>query len=132
MSQHTVQDTAFEERQGNNVSSSMGTYIDSDKDPHRAPARKEQCSPSLEGGTQHRRQGSMDLVIDSELDQERIAPAAPTFSSASSSLTAPSKRAKRNPSVKCPLCHEYVAPGQYQQHYRMELSNLDAGFSQEG
>ncbi|KAF9387787.1 hypothetical protein CPC16_006877, partial [Podila verticillata] len=45
------------------------------------------------------------------------------------SSTSTTKRPKRNPSVKCPICHEIVAPGQYQQHYRMELAQLEAGVS---
>ncbi|KAF9109333.1 hypothetical protein BGX27_007739 [Mortierella sp. AM989] len=40
--------------------------------------------------------------------------------------TTPAKRSKRNPSVKCPICHEIVSPGQYQQHYRMELVQLES------
>ncbi|KAF9980587.1 hypothetical protein BGZ75_008262 [Mortierella antarctica] len=133
MSQHMAQHIAPEERQTSSVSSSMDPYTDLDVDPHRVKARREHRSPSLEGGAQNSRQSSMDLIVDSEQGQERIAPSAPTnYSASSSSSTAPMKRAKRNPSVKCPLCHEYVAPGQYQQHYRMELSNLDVGSSQEG
>ncbi|KAF9913517.1 hypothetical protein BX616_009939 [Lobosporangium transversale] len=43
----------------------------------------------------------------------------------------PVKRSKRNPSVKCPICHEIVVPGQYEQHYRMELTQLEACASYE-
>ncbi|KAF8948702.1 hypothetical protein BGZ47_003029 [Haplosporangium gracile] len=49
----------------------------------------------------------------------------------SSAPATPVKRAKRNPSIKCPICHEYVTPGQYQQHYRMELTQLETGASNE-
>lgn len=49
----------------------------------------------------------------------------------SSTPATPVKRAKRNPSIKCPICHEYVTPGQYQQHYRMELAQLETGASNE-
>ncbi|KAG0201541.1 hypothetical protein BGX33_010255 [Mortierella sp. NVP41] len=50
---------------------------------------------------------------------------------APSTATPVVKRAKRNPSIKCPICHEYVTPGQYQQHYKMELAQLEAGASNE-
>ncbi|KAG0296645.1 hypothetical protein BGZ96_008944 [Linnemannia gamsii] len=49
----------------------------------------------------------------------------------SSTPAASVKRAKRNPSIKCPICHEYVTPGQYQQHYRVELAQLETGASNE-
>ncbi|KAI1319783.1 hypothetical protein EDD11_003168 [Mortierella claussenii] len=51
---------------------------------------------------------------------------------ASSAPSTPIKRSKRNPSVKCPICHEVVAPGQYQQHYRMELAQLESCAVNEG
>ncbi|KAF9928968.1 hypothetical protein FBU30_002024 [Linnemannia zychae] len=57
-----------------------------------------------------------------------------SYSSTSSTNTTPNtpiKRAKRNPSVKCPICYEYVTPAQYQQHYRMELAQLEPGTSSE-
>ncbi|KAF9955872.1 hypothetical protein BGZ72_003319 [Mortierella alpina] len=132
MAQHRAEYIAPEEQQRGNGSSSMDTYTDLDRDSHRGKARREHRSPSIEEGAESSRRKSMDLIVDSEQDSERIAPSGPTAMLASSSSTAPIKRAKRNPSVKCPLCHEYVAPGQYQQHYRMELSNLDVGSSQEG
>ncbi|KAF9952420.1 hypothetical protein BGZ70_000606 [Mortierella alpina] len=138
MSHRTAQYNAPEERHrgimNSGSGSSMDTYTDLDVDPHRVSARREHRSPSLEGGSQNSRPSSMDLIVDADHGPERITPSAPGSYAApsSSSSTTPIKRAKRNPSVKCPLCHEYVAPGQYQQHYRMELSNLDAGHSQEG
>ncbi|KAK3847362.1 MAG: hypothetical protein J3R72DRAFT_163448 [Linnemannia gamsii] len=52
-------------------------------------------------------------------------------SSTNTTPTTPVKRAKRNPSIKCPICHEYVTPGQYQQHYRTELAQLESGVSNE-
>ncbi|KAF9969851.1 hypothetical protein BGZ73_007616 [Actinomortierella ambigua] len=47
--------------------------------------------------------------------------------SASSSVpqTPTTKRQKRGPSVKCPICHEIVPPGQYKQHFQQELGQLD-------
>ncbi|KAF8980098.1 hypothetical protein BGZ46_004625 [Entomortierella lignicola] len=40
--------------------------------------------------------------------------------------TTPVKRSKRSSSVKCPICHEIIPPSQYQQHYRMELAQLES------
>jgi len=48
-----------------------------------------------------------------------------------STESSPAKRARRNPSVRCPICHEVVAPGQYQQHYRMELAQIESSSSHE-
>ncbi|KAG0313533.1 hypothetical protein BGZ99_008827 [Dissophora globulifera] len=59
------------------------------------------------------------MTVDTEVDSA-------TRPSLSKSDSPPPKRPKRNPSVKCPICHEIVAPGQYQQHYRMELASLEA------
>ncbi|KAG9070089.1 hypothetical protein KI688_009420 [Linnemannia hyalina] len=67
----------------------------------------------------------------SELDEEDSNRNKRHSYSNSSTPTAPVKRAKRNPSIKCPICHEYVTPGQYQQHYRMELAQLETGASSE-
>ncbi|KAK5822661.1 hypothetical protein F5H01DRAFT_148246 [Linnemannia elongata] len=67
----------------------------------------------------------------SELDEEDSNRIKRHSYSNSSTPTTPVKRAKRNPSIKCPICHEYVTPGQYQQHYRMELAQLETGASNE-
>ncbi|KAG0201833.1 hypothetical protein BGX28_005458 [Mortierella sp. GBA30] len=72
-------------------------------------------------------QGEVDITVDNEQDRERT-----EQSILSTSASTPIKRPKRNPSVKCPICYEYVPPGQYQQHYRMELSSLESGNLLEG
>ncbi|KAK3814126.1 MAG: hypothetical protein J3Q66DRAFT_389489 [Benniella sp.] len=61
-----------------------------------------------------------DITIDTEgeRDQDSKRPS-------SSNSSAPTKRPKRLPSIKCPICHEVVPHGQYQQHYRMELAQLE-------
>ncbi|KAF9327562.1 hypothetical protein BG006_009156 [Podila minutissima] len=71
--------------------------------------------------------GSREHFRSASADSARKSSARDPFTSISSSST--SKRPKRNPSVKCPICRENVAPGQYQQHYRMELAQLEAGAS---
>ncbi|KAG0039008.1 hypothetical protein BGZ82_010014 [Podila clonocystis] len=80
----------------------------------------------------HRRGGShstgpRDHSRNASVDSIRKSSNRDPSTSTSSSST--SKRPKRNPSVKCPICRENVAPGQYQQHYRMELAQLEAGAS---
>ncbi|KAF9431804.1 hypothetical protein BGZ76_011678 [Entomortierella beljakovae] len=69
-----------------------------------------------------------DIIVDAEDDTIKGGDALRT---ASSSSTAP-KRSKRNPSIKCPICHEIVSPGQYQQHYKMELAQLESCASNNG
>ncbi|KAF9353779.1 hypothetical protein BGX26_008449 [Mortierella sp. AD094] len=66
-------------------------------------------------------EGEQDIAIDTE--------EAPRAHSSSLISDTPVKRSKRNPSVKCPICHEIVPPGQYQQHYRMELAQLESCIS---
>ncbi|KAF9175510.1 hypothetical protein BGX21_001429 [Mortierella sp. AD011] len=66
-------------------------------------------------------EGEQDIAIDTE--------EAPRTHPSSLMSSAPIKRSKRNPSVKCPICHEIVTPGQYQQHYRMELAQLESCIS---
>ncbi|KAF8930148.1 hypothetical protein EDD21DRAFT_364109 [Dissophora ornata] len=83
----------------------------------------------LEGEEEHQGEDNgedEDITIDTE---EGLTRTKRISSSTSSTLV---KRQKRNPSVKCPICHEIVAPGQYQQHYRMELAKLEACVSNDG
>ncbi|KAG0221458.1 hypothetical protein B0O80DRAFT_435898 [Mortierella sp. GBAus27b] len=96
---------------------------------HRKSRRREErsycLSDSADGEDGHQDEDE-DIAVDTEGDPDQEvgshpSPASPT----------PIKRPKRNPSVKCPICHEIVAPGLYQQHYKMELTQLEACVSNE-
>ncbi|KAG0334283.1 hypothetical protein BG000_008466 [Podila horticola] len=78
------------------------------------------------GGGSHNTGSSREHSRNASVDSTRKIARDPSTPTSSSST---SKRPKRNPSVKCPICRENVAPGQYQQHYRMELAQLEAGAS---
>lgn len=83
----------------------------------KAPRREEESLDREDYG--HQQEGE-DITIDTEGEryQESKRPA-------SSNSSTPAKRPKRLPSIKCPICHEVVPHGQYQQHYRMELAQLE-------
>lgn len=94
----------------------MDMTADSDaetRDPH-----KRKVTPDH---TQRHESEPADQTIDHDNQSE---PRTPTESN-------PAKRARRNPSVRCPICNEVVPPGQYQQHYRMELAQIESSSSHE-
>ncbi|KAF9903090.1 hypothetical protein EC991_004217 [Linnemannia zychae] len=112
-----------------------GTLMITDSDTDSVPDtdRSIHRKPSIEGmGT---RSGGSEPGSELEDDNTpRDSKKRYSYSKLSSNNTTPLtpvKRAKRNPSIKCPICHEYVTPAQYQQHYRMELAQLESGVSNE-
>ena len=119
LSLHTQQQ---HERSRMITDSDTDSVPDSDRSQQQQQLHREASRESMDG------RGSEP---GSELDEEDSNRNKRQTYSSSSTPTTPVKRAKRNPSIKCPICHEYVTPGQYQQHYRMELAQLETGASNE-
>lgn len=100
-------------------SSDQDSHLDTSVNSKARARRHEEQSEGREGAGHE--QENEDITIDTEGDPDQD-----PGSLASLISSTPIKRPKRNPSVKCPICHEIVPPGQYQQHYRMELAQLES------
>ena len=106
------------------MSMDMETDTVSLTDARRQQAERQEHSNHIQDDEKDSEVEDEDITIDTDRDQEQTK--YPIQSSP------PIKRPKRNPSVKCPICHEFVAPGQYRNHYQMELAHLESGTSVEG
>jgi hypothetical protein len=103
--------------------------IDSDSDSNQDSDRSQQ--QQLHRKASRESMSGRGSEPGSELDEDNSNRNKRHSYSNSPTPATPVKRAKRNPSIKCPICHEFVTPGQYQQHYRMELTQLETGVSNE-
>ncbi|KAF9189352.1 hypothetical protein BGZ51_009666 [Haplosporangium sp. Z 767] len=106
------------------MSMDMETDTVSSTDARRHLAESQERSSHVQSDEKDSGVEDEDITIDTDKDQEQTKYPIQSLS--------PIKRPKRNPSVKCPICHEFVAPGQYRNHYQMELAHLESGASVEG